>query len=68
MIVDGETGFLFESGDTTHLTTVLERVNASPGRALEQMGRRARAYVSSAFTPERYLSNMLDIYRSLGAG
>jgi glycosyltransferase involved in cell wall biosynthesis len=66
MLREGETGFLFESGEVHPLAEVLERVYALPEVLLEEMGRWAREYVETTFTPRRYREDMLQLYRSLG--
>jgi glycosyltransferase involved in cell wall biosynthesis len=66
MLIEGETGFLFASGDVDQLTAVLEKTLGLPNTTLEQMGRRAREYVATTFTSQRYTADMVQLYRSLG--
>ena len=66
MLKDGETGYLFESGNKTDLVEKLKMIKNMPDNEISEMGRTARDYVSSTFTSERYLSDMLALYESLG--
>ena len=42
MVVDGETGFLFESGNVDELARRLAKVSSLPDETIAQMGVRAR--------------------------
>jgi glycosyltransferase involved in cell wall biosynthesis len=65
MINHGETGWLFESGNTHALGQVLREAVALPGTAVSDMGRAARAMVASRFSQERYVESILQLYSSL---
>lgn len=65
MISDGQTGYLFESGNIDELMERLTYIEGLPDSKITDMGRQARTHVSSNFTPERYMQNMLQLYRSL---
>ena len=66
MVLEGETGLSFDSGDTQGLADLLKRVAAmDPGR-LEGMGKAARAFVETQFTADRYRDAMLALYGELG--
>ncbi|VAW65690.1 STRUCTURAL ELEMENTS; Cell Exterior; surface polysaccharides/antigens [hydrothermal vent metagenome] len=67
MLKEGETGFLFESGNTQDLTEKLKLISNIPTKEIINMGKLARDYVSSTFTSERYYSDMTALYKSLGA-
>lgn len=66
MLLIGTTGYLFESGNVDDLTDKLLKVNSYPDIYLSSLGRSARDYVSNTFNIERYFSNMLSLYRTLG--
>ncbi|MFH0341648.1 MAG: glycosyltransferase [Chromatiales bacterium] len=66
LLLDGETGYLFESGVKEELTGVLDRVGHLTDARLREMGHQARAYVIREFTKERYLTEMIALYKSLG--
>lgn len=66
MVLEGETGALFESGNVDELVGQLCRFAAMPDSAVAEMGRAARAYVARTFTSDRYLNEMMALYASLG--
>jgi glycosyltransferase involved in cell wall biosynthesis len=66
MVKAGETGLLFESGNVGELADCIHRLAAMPDEAVAGMGRAARQYVSTTFTPQRYLNDMLALYAELG--
>jgi glycosyltransferase involved in cell wall biosynthesis len=67
MIENGETGFLFRSGDVEDLAQRLRSVNAADGAALRRIGQTARAEVERRFSPQRYRDSFLALYETLGA-
>jgi len=68
MLQEGETGFLFESGNVSDLAGKLEAIRDTPNHRVSEMGRAARRYVRATFTAERYFNDMLTLYKSLGVG
>lgn len=68
MIMDDETGFLFDSGRSAALQSCLRRVQDMPDSMLADMGRRARDYVEQGFTERHYFEQMAALYHALGAG
>lgn len=68
MVLEGETGYLFQSGSIHELAASLRRVASLPDESIAQMGKCARKYVCEFFTVERYIDEMLNLYRSLGVG
>lgn len=68
MVMEGETGFLFESGNVDELANRLTRVSSLSDETIAQMGEYARGYVSKTFTVDRYIDETLNLYRSLGVG
>lgn len=67
MLQIGQTGYLFESGNVKELSTYLTHVHTLPDSRIAEMGQQAYAYVTANFTPNRYLQDMLQLYKSLGA-
>jgi glycosyltransferase involved in cell wall biosynthesis len=65
LIREGETGFLFESGDVENLADVLSRVRDESEPTLGQMGRAGREWMQAEFTPELYRDRMLALYRAI---
>ncbi len=66
MVRAGETGLLFGSGKTDELADCMHRLAVMPDDAVAGMGRAAQQYVSTTFTHQRYLSEMLALYAELG--
>jgi glycosyltransferase involved in cell wall biosynthesis len=66
LVRDGETGFLFESGNLAALTDALVRMEGMSAAALDGMGRAGRDWMRTDFTPEAYRDRMVALYRSLG--
>jgi len=48
------------------LADCMHALSAMQDEAVEEMGRAARQYVSTTFTPQRYLNDMLALYAELG--
>ena len=67
LIREGETGFLFESGNIDSLADALAQVQGLSDARLDEMGRAGREWMQSDFTPSRYRERMLGLYRTLGA-
>ncbi len=66
MLQEGETGFLFESGNVSELADKLRIISDTSNHQISEMGRAARRYVCATFTAERYFNDMLTLYESLG--
>jgi glycosyltransferase involved in cell wall biosynthesis len=66
LVQDGQTGWLFESGNTDSLAEVLQTVIRSTDGDIERMGRTARRWVETQFTLELYRDRVLDVYTELG--
>jgi glycosyltransferase involved in cell wall biosynthesis len=64
VVVDGETGFLVEPGDTAELGGRLEELLADPERA-RRMGEAARRLVLERFTWDACARRCVDAYRQL---
>ena len=68
MLIQNETGYLFESGEIDELSTKLSDMNKLNTSAIINMGKSAREHVSKHFTPQRYLNDMLQLYSPLTHG
>lgn len=73
LIRDGETGFIYPSGDRQALAATLLKMSglgddAKSDAQIEAMGRAGRQWVETEFTAEMYRDRLLDIYRELGVG
>ncbi len=68
LVLDGETGWTFPSGDAEQLAALLARVAAMPSSELARAGMAARALVVSQFNREAYLRATLALYAELGVG
>jgi len=66
LVIDGETGWSFTSGNVPDLAQVLEQTNQRSSVKLAAMGRAARDFVSSRFTRAKYLEAILNVYSELG--
>lgn len=67
LVVDGETGLLFDSGDASQLRDCLNLVMAEPDRR-RQMGRKARQRVEGEFSLQVHNTRLLTIYERLLSG
>jgi glycosyltransferase involved in cell wall biosynthesis len=68
MLIENETGYLYESGEIDELSTKLSLMHTLDTSTITSMGRAARDHVSTRFTPERYMSSMQQLYASLSHG
>jgi len=66
LIDEGETGWLFTSGDAGELAGQLRAIALADAAVLAAMGRRARERVEQRYTRERYADAMLALYARLG--
>ena len=66
MIVEGETGWIFESRSVPELADVLRQVAKAEPHELQRRGRTARRMVEERFSRAVYLERILDLYASLG--
>lgn len=68
MVVPGQTGWTYESGNVPALTELLSRVDALGDLARAEVGSSAREYVSTRFNRDGYLRATLELYAGLGVG
>jgi glycosyltransferase involved in cell wall biosynthesis len=66
LIVAGETGFVFKSGDVDSLVAVLSQVQSLPQERLRQLGTAGRDLMRTAFSPSLYRERMLKLYEEIG--
>lgn len=66
MVIDGETGWTFESRNTDALAALLSRLMAMPAEHIAQAGRNARNHVATNFNRAGYLEATLALYAELG--
>jgi len=65
MIVEGETGWLFEALNIDALSTVLDQCSFLPDDKLAEMGRAGRALVEKRFSRAGYVSAIESLYSTL---
>ena len=66
LLIEGETGWSFASGDSSELAKVLTQTSQRNPAELAAMGRAARDFVTTRFTRARYLEQILSVYAELG--
>lgn len=62
LIHDGNTGFLYESGNIEQLAKIIEYIGQNKADA-EKIVRNAQEYAVKNFDSENYVNKLLDIYR-----
>lgn len=67
MIRPGETGDMFESGNSDDLARALSHYSQLPDAEVEAQGREARVWVERDFTIQRHVDRLIDAYRTAGA-
>ena len=66
LIEEGETGWLFGSGQAAELRDVLSHVDSLSAERISAAGKAAREVAERRHSPERYLNSMEDLYGSMG--
>ena len=66
LIRTGETGEMFERGDSDDLARVLGEYAGKPDSEVEAQGRAARTWAERDFTIEKHVSRLVDVYRQAG--
>ncbi len=66
LVLEGETGTIFNPGDVDQLAAALDFYHNQPDRFLAEQGRTARTWVEDEFSREKYLKNICSLYRELG--
>jgi glycosyltransferase involved in cell wall biosynthesis len=67
LIRPGETGDMFESGNSDDLARALRLYDQMLDSEVEAQGRQARAWVKRDFTVQRHVDRLIDAYRATGA-
>jgi len=68
LVVDGESGWTFESGSVADLAATLRRVAELSDTEVATAGMAARRRIEDEFSPERYLERIRGVYGRLGVG
>jgi len=63
LVVNGETGLLFEPGNTDDLAEKIQWMFEHPEECRE-MGRKARKLVEMEYTPELHYKRLMEVYRA----
>ncbi len=66
MVINGETGWTFESRSTDELAALLSRLKVMPSEHIARAGRTARNHVATNFNRAGYLQATLALYADLG--
>ncbi len=66
LIRQGETGFVFTSGDVDALVEILTHVQRLSAATLRHMGLAGREWMRAEFTPTAYRDRMLALYQEVG--
>jgi glycosyltransferase involved in cell wall biosynthesis len=66
LIREGETGFLFNSGNVESLVETLTKVQRLPSSQLQRMGAAGREWMRAEFSPAAYRDRMLGLYGQVG--
>jgi glycosyltransferase involved in cell wall biosynthesis len=66
LIIAGETGYVFKSGDVDSLVEVLREVQALPTARLQSLGAAGREWMRTEFAPSSYRDRMLKLYEDIG--
>jgi glycosyltransferase involved in cell wall biosynthesis len=64
VILENETGLLFNPGDTSELSEKIVQILLNPERA-ERMGKLGRERVEKEFSAQKHIERILDLYSSL---
>lgn len=66
MVIEGETGWTFESRNVEQLSQLLSQLMGISAASLEQLGRSARSFVETKFNRAGYVAATLELYANLG--
>jgi glycosyltransferase involved in cell wall biosynthesis len=66
LIRQGETGFVFSSGNVDSLVEILTRVRGLPLASLRRIGAAGREWMRAEFSPASYRDRMLGLYGEIG--
>lgn len=65
IIVEGETGYLFEMKNVDHLTKVIVKANAISTEEYATMSKKALKFASDNFCKEQYVNVLVDFYKKM---
>lgn len=65
LIRQGETGFVFASGNVDALVEVLDTVQQLPASRLRSIGLAGREWMRAEFSPSAYRERMLNLYKEI---
>jgi glycosyltransferase involved in cell wall biosynthesis len=66
LLLEGETGIGFRSGDVQSLAAAMSELGAYDSTRIRAMGRRAREWVETDFSAQRYRERITEVYNELG--
>ncbi|MEW6068094.1 MAG: glycosyltransferase family 4 protein [Nitrospirota bacterium] len=64
MVVNGETGLLFESGNVQGLREKIDYLLSHPER-ISEMGKKARENIQKEYNPELHYQRLMDLYKKV---
>jgi len=64
LVLDGETGLLFKTGNVSDLADKMSYLSARPSLQIE-LGKNARSRVETTFNSENYYQSIMEIYHQL---
>lgn len=65
IIEDGKTGYLFESGDSDDLVSMVSKADSLSDKEYEKMSKNARQFAEDNFNPEIHYQKLLTIYKKV---
>ena len=63
MVVEGDNGFLFRTGDINDLTAKLDYILNLPDTQITKMGQSGRAKAEREYTPETHYQQLMNVYQ-----
>lgn len=65
IVVDGKTGFTFESGNVESLCAAIDKTLSVDKDTYKSMKQHAEDFASENFNPEKYCQKLIEIYKAL---
>ncbi len=65
IIEDGKTGYLFESGNSDNLVSMVSKAGSLSDKEYEKMSKNARQFAEDNFNPEIHYQKLLTIYKKV---
>ncbi|MBE0427551.1 MAG: glycosyltransferase family 4 protein [Nitrospirae bacterium] len=66
MVVDGETGLLFEAGNVKDLREKIDYLLSDPER-ISEMGKKARDKIQKEYNPELHYQRLMELYKRVSS-